>query len=119
MRPRIRPGRRQLALIATTHQHWDHVRALPGLVEATGAKTAAGTDDAPELPVKVDVLLDHGDVGNFDGFDVTAVHLRGHTPVRWRWSIRIRRGRPTSFPVIPCSRAAWATPRMTRSGSTS
>ena len=28
----------------------------------------------------VDVLLDHGDVGNFDGFDVTAVHLRGHTP---------------------------------------
>ncbi|MBT2593883.1 MBL fold metallo-hydrolase [Arthrobacter sp. ISL-72] len=70
----------KLALIATTHQHWDHVRALPGLVEATGAKTAAGKDDAPELPVKVDVLLDHGDVGNFDGFDVTAVHLRGHTP---------------------------------------
>ena len=49
----------KLALVATTHQHWDHVRALPGLV---------------------DVLLDHGDVGNFDGFDVTAVHLRGHTP---------------------------------------
>ncbi len=70
----------KLALIATTHQHWDHVRALPGLVEATGVKTAAGTDDAPELPVPVDVLLDHGDVGNFDGFDVTAVHLRGHTP---------------------------------------
>lgn len=70
----------KLELIATTHQHWDHVRALPGLVEATGARTAAGTDDAPELPVKVDVLLDHGNVGNFDGFDVTAVHLRGHTP---------------------------------------
>ena len=73
-------GEPRLALIATTHQHWDHVRALPGLVEATGAQTAAGTDDAPELPVKVDVLLEHGDVGNFDGFDVTAVHLRGHTP---------------------------------------
>ncbi|WP_426997189.1 MBL fold metallo-hydrolase [Pseudarthrobacter sp. N5] len=70
----------KLAMIATTHQHWDHVRALPGLVEATGAKTSAGVDDAPELPVPVDVLLDHGDVGNFDGFDVTAVHLRGHTP---------------------------------------
>ena len=70
----------KLALIATTHQHWDHVRALPDLVEATGVKTAAGTEDAPELPVPVDVLLDHGDVGNFDGFDVTAVHLRGHTP---------------------------------------
>src|SRR5215218_8802772 len=70
----------RLALIATTHQHWDHVRALPALVEATGARTAAGTDDAPALPVPVDVLLNHGDVGNFDGFHVTAVHLRGHTP---------------------------------------
>jgi glyoxylase-like metal-dependent hydrolase (beta-lactamase superfamily II) len=70
----------RLELIATTHQHWDHVRALPDLVEATGARTAAGTADAPGLPVKVDVLLDHGDVGNFDGFAVTAVHLRGHTP---------------------------------------
>ena len=70
----------KLTLIATTHQHWDHVRALPELVKTTEAMTAAGTDDAPELPVPVDVLLDHGDVGNFDGFDVTAVHLRGHTP---------------------------------------
>ncbi|HEY8702652.1 MAG TPA: MBL fold metallo-hydrolase [Arthrobacter sp.] len=70
----------RLGLIATTHQHWDHVRALAGLVEATGTQTAAGTNDAPALPVRVDVLLDHGDVRNFDGFDVTAVHLRGHTP---------------------------------------
>ncbi|MEZ2390515.1 MBL fold metallo-hydrolase [bacterium RCC_150] len=70
----------KLALIATTHQHWDHVRALAGLLEATGAKTAAGIDDAGALPVPVDVQLSHGDVGFFDGFDVTAVHLRGHTP---------------------------------------
>lgn len=70
----------RLALIATTHQHWDHVRALKELVAATGARTAAGADDADALPVPVDVRLRHGDVGNFDGFDVTAVHLRGHTP---------------------------------------
>ncbi|WAH95555.1 MBL fold metallo-hydrolase [Arthrobacter sp. MMS18-M83] len=70
----------KLALIATTHQHWDHVRALPGLVEATGAKTSAGADDAAALPVPVAVPLHHGDVGNFDGFDITSVHLRGHTP---------------------------------------
>jgi glyoxylase-like metal-dependent hydrolase (beta-lactamase superfamily II) len=70
----------RLALIATTHQHWDHVRALKELVDATGARTAAGADDADALPVPVDVRLSHGDVGNFDGFDVTAVHLRGHTP---------------------------------------
>jgi glyoxylase-like metal-dependent hydrolase (beta-lactamase superfamily II) len=70
----------RLALIATTHQHWDHVRALAELAAATGARTAAGMDDADALPVPVDVRLSHGDVGNFDGFDVTAVHLRGHTP---------------------------------------
>ena len=70
----------KLDLVATTHQHWDHVRALSALVEATGVKTAAGTDDAPELPVPVDVLLNHGDTASLDGFDVTAVHLRGHTP---------------------------------------
>lgn len=74
------PAAPKLALIATTHQHWDHVRALPALVAATGTRTAAGTDDAPELPVPVDMLLSHGDVGKFDGFAVTAVHLRGHTP---------------------------------------
>jgi glyoxylase-like metal-dependent hydrolase (beta-lactamase superfamily II) len=73
-------GTPKLELIATTHQHWDHVRALPGLVEATGVKTAAGTDDAPELPVPVSMLLNDGDVVHFDGFALTAVHLRGHTP---------------------------------------
>jgi glyoxylase-like metal-dependent hydrolase (beta-lactamase superfamily II) len=74
------PAAPKLALIATTHQHWDHVRALKELVEATGARTAAGADDAEALPVPVDVRLSHGDVGHFDGFDLTAVHLRGHTP---------------------------------------
>ncbi|MCH6470501.1 MBL fold metallo-hydrolase [Sinomonas terrae] len=69
-----------LELIATTHQHWDHVRALEGLVAETGARTAAGRQDVGGIPVPVDVVLDHGDVGNFGGFDLTAVHLRGHTP---------------------------------------
>ena len=31
----------RLELVATTHQHWDHVRALPELVERTGVRTAA------------------------------------------------------------------------------
>ena len=87
----------RLELVATTHQHWDHVRALPALVEATGARTAAGRDDAPELPVKVDVLLDHGDVQAFDGFDVTAVHLRGHTPGSIALVYQDREGRAHIF----------------------
>ncbi|MFJ6028059.1 MBL fold metallo-hydrolase [Pseudarthrobacter sp. NPDC092424] len=70
----------RLALIATTHQHWDHVRALPELVAATGAPTAAGADDADALPVPVDRRLAHGDTVAVDGFQLEAVHLRGHTP---------------------------------------
>ena len=70
----------QLALIATTHQHWDHVRALKELLAATGAPAIAGKDDAGALPVSVDRTLDHGDTCAVDGFELTAVHLRGHTP---------------------------------------
>ncbi|WP_461188072.1 MBL fold metallo-hydrolase [Arthrobacter sp. Z4-13] len=70
----------RLALIATTHQHWDHVRALKELAEVSGAATAAGTDDADALPVAVDRHLEHGDTVAVDGFELTAVHLRGHTP---------------------------------------
>jgi glyoxylase-like metal-dependent hydrolase (beta-lactamase superfamily II) len=69
-----------LALIATTHQHWDHVRALKELAAATGAPTAAGKDDADALPVAVDRRLGHGDTVAVNGFKLTAVHLRGHTP---------------------------------------
>ena len=69
-----------VALIATTHQHWDHVRALKELVEATGAPTAAGADDADALPVAVDRRLGHGDKVALPGFELAAVHLRGHTP---------------------------------------
>ncbi|MFP5311838.1 MAG: MBL fold metallo-hydrolase [Actinomycetes bacterium] len=70
----------KLALIATTHQHWDHVRALEELAAATAAPTAAGTDDADALPVAVDRRLAHGDKVAVAGFELAAVHLRGHTP---------------------------------------
>src|SRR5689334_21763607 len=66
--------------IATTHQHWDHVRALLELVEVTGATSSAGAVDADALPVPVDRRLGHGDVERFDYFEITAIHLRGHTP---------------------------------------
>lgn len=70
----------RLALVATTHQHWDHVRALKELVESTGVRTAAGADDADALPVAVDRRLGHGETVSVDGFELAAVHLRGHTP---------------------------------------
>ena len=69
-----------VALIITTHSHWDHVRALADAVQATGARTAAGSEDAPDIEVPTDVPLEHGDVGRFNGFELEAIKLRGHTP---------------------------------------
>ncbi|OMH33083.1 MBL fold metallo-hydrolase [Tersicoccus sp. Bi-70] len=74
------PAEPRLALIITTHRHHDHVGALAAVAERTGARTAAGRDDAPAIDVPTAVLLDHGDVGQFDGFDLEAIALRGHTP---------------------------------------
>lgn len=67
-------------VIVTTHQHGDHVGALAALVEATGARTAAGEDDADALPVSVDDRLGHGDTVSFGEVTLEVVGLRGHTP---------------------------------------
>jgi glyoxylase-like metal-dependent hydrolase (beta-lactamase superfamily II) len=69
-----------LSTVVTTHQHWDHHRALPDVVTSTGAQTAAGREDAPELPVRVDVELGHGDRVAVGALSLDVVHLRGHTP---------------------------------------
>jgi len=70
----------ELDVIVTTHQHWDHHRALPDLAKITEARTAAGRDDATALPVAPAVLLDHGDTVTFGDVTLDVVHLRGHTP---------------------------------------
>ena len=57
----VAAGSGELDVIVTTHQHWDHHRALAAMVEHTGARTAAGAADAAELPVPVGQLLEHGD----------------------------------------------------------
>ncbi len=73
-------GGERLDTIVTTHQHFDHHRALVDLVEATGARTAAGRKDAGGLPVKPDVLLEHADTLDVGRLQLEVVHLRGHTP---------------------------------------
>ncbi|MUK01013.1 MBL fold metallo-hydrolase [Vibrio cholerae] len=70
----------RLALIVTTHSHWDHVRALAEVREATHARTAAGQEDVPDIAVPTDVVLRHQDIGSFEGFQLEAIQLRGHTP---------------------------------------
>ncbi|CEA08048.1 Metallo-beta-lactamase L1 precursor [Arthrobacter saudimassiliensis] len=73
-------GPAHVEMIITTHSHWDHVRALAEAAAATGARTAAGSDDIPDIPLSADVALNHGDILDFDGFDLEVIHLRGHTP---------------------------------------
>jgi glyoxylase-like metal-dependent hydrolase (beta-lactamase superfamily II) len=69
-----------LDVVVTTHQHWDHHRALAAVLAATGAAGAAGRADAAGLPVGPDRLLDHGDTVAIGDLRLEVVHLRGHTP---------------------------------------
>jgi glyoxylase-like metal-dependent hydrolase (beta-lactamase superfamily II) len=70
----------RLDLVVTTHQHWDHHRALPDVINATGADSAAGQDDADALPVVPDRLLSQGDSIEVGDIQLSVIHLRGHTP---------------------------------------
>jgi len=72
-------GGRGLAMVVTTHRHRDHHRALAAVLDATGARSAAGRDDASHLPVTPDVPLDHGDTIDVGATPLEVVHLRGHT----------------------------------------
>ncbi|HET7398442.1 MAG TPA: MBL fold metallo-hydrolase [Intrasporangium sp.] len=76
----VRSGGPSLGTVVTTHQHWDHVRALPDVVAATGARTVAGAEDADALPVPVDVRVGQGDTVAFGQITLDVISLRGHTP---------------------------------------
>ncbi|WP_229661733.1 MBL fold metallo-hydrolase [Phycicoccus endophyticus] len=84
----VAEGTGRLDHLVTTHQHWDHVRALEEVARATGARTYAGEDDADALPLPPDVRLRHGDTVRVGELTLDVVHLRGHTPgsvaLAWR-----------------------------------
>jgi len=69
-----------LDTIVTTHQHWDHHRALAQVVASTNATTAAGEADADALPVIPARRLAHGDTVTVGDITLDVIHLRGHTP---------------------------------------
>src|SRR3954449_544296 len=73
-------GDTDVRTVVTTHGHWDHHRALPQVVEATGAATVAHPADAADLPVPVQRPVEHGDTVQFGGQTLEVIHLRGHTP---------------------------------------
>jgi len=69
-----------LDTVVTTHRHQDHWQALGAIVEATGARTAAGRLDADGIGVRCDLLLDDGDSLRVGEVELTVRHLVGHTP---------------------------------------
>lgn len=73
-------GDAPLRTVVTTHGHWDHHRALPDVVAATGAVTVAHPADADDLPVPVERPVEHGDTVAVGDQVLEVVHLRGHTP---------------------------------------
>lgn len=68
-----------VALIVTSHQHYDHWQALAQVAEATGAPTAAHTLDAEPLPVQPDRTLADGDTVTLGELTFDVIHLQGHT----------------------------------------
>ncbi|MEZ5094173.1 MBL fold metallo-hydrolase [Nocardioides sp.] len=73
-----------LGTVVTTHQHWDHHRALREVVLATGATTVAGVPDAEAITEQTGVEIDRP-VGADDTVSVGEVTLQvipiaGHTP---------------------------------------
>lgn len=73
-----------LARIVTTHQHWDHHRALKEVAEATGAETLAGEPDADAITEQTGVAIDRhlvdGDTVPVGNCSLRVIPLRGHTP---------------------------------------
>ena len=73
-----------LVSVVTTHQHWDHHRALAEVVERTGAQVLVGESDADAVTeqtgVPVDVRLEHGDRVQVGSCELEVIAIAGHTP---------------------------------------
>ncbi len=76
----VSAGSGRLTTVVTTHQHWDHHRALEAVVAAHSPRTAAGAPDASALPVPPDVELTQGDRVSIGELVLDVIALRGHTP---------------------------------------
>jgi glyoxylase-like metal-dependent hydrolase (beta-lactamase superfamily II) len=73
-------GRDGLVRVITTHKHADHWQGLAAVVNATGAETVAGEDDAPEIPVPTGRPVRHGDKVCVGSCELEVITLVGHTP---------------------------------------
>ncbi len=73
-----------LTAVVTTHQHWDHHRALAAVVEATGAEVVAGAPDAAAITeqtgVPVTRTVGDGDTVAVGDCSLEVIAIAGHTP---------------------------------------
>jgi glyoxylase-like metal-dependent hydrolase (beta-lactamase superfamily II) len=73
-----------LTAVVTTHQHWDHHRALAAVVDATGAEVVAGVPDADAITsqtgVPVTRAVKQGDTVAVGDCSLDVIALAGHTP---------------------------------------
>ncbi len=74
------PTRPELRHLLTTHRHPDHWQALGAVAGMFEPRLYAHPLDAPELPVPMDELVEHGGVVRFGEVELEVLHLRGHTP---------------------------------------
>jgi glyoxylase-like metal-dependent hydrolase (beta-lactamase superfamily II) len=89
-------GDRPLARVVTTHQHRDHWQALEEVVAFTGARTAAGREDAAGIPTTTGELLDDGDTVTVGDLTLQVITLVGHTP----GSVALRYDDPDGHPHL-------------------
>lgn len=77
-------GDHGLATVVTTHQHWDHHRALAEVVRATGASVVAGAPDAAAITdqtgVEVARRVEDGDTVTVGSCSLEVIRVTGHTP---------------------------------------
>ena len=73
-----------LGAVVTTHQHWDHHRALADVVAATGAEVVVGAPDAAAVTeqtgVPVTRSVAQGDIVAFGDARLEVIAIAGHTP---------------------------------------
>ncbi|MDQ6526764.1 MBL fold metallo-hydrolase [Nocardioides sp. LHD-245] len=73
-----------LTAVVTTHQHWDHHRALAEVVGATGASVVAGEPDADAINQQTGVTVDRrvadGDTVAVGSCVLEVIRITGHTP---------------------------------------
>ena len=77
-------GEAGLTHVVTTHQHWDHHRALSDVVAATSAATVAGIPDASAITeqtgVPITIEVKDGDTVPVGDCTLEVISIAGHTP---------------------------------------